>query len=119
VGVSRIGPSLIPGEFVEFKGLAASAAVISLTLRTDSTTFLWPNDFLDEMSAEVQSCSTGLNPIEYRYMTDDVKEVIVTDSLEWVHSDGIYGIAFVFHVDSINDQIYPCNGMANAYFVCQ
>jgi hypothetical protein len=73
-------------------------------------------EILDEMSAEVQSRSTGLNPIEYIYMTDDLKEeeVVVTGSLEWVHSDDIDGIAFVFHVDSIKDQTYPCNGMANA-----
>jgi hypothetical protein len=43
-------------------------------------------EILDEISAEVQSRRTGLNPIEYIYMTDDVKEVVVTDSLEWVHS---------------------------------
>jgi hypothetical protein len=56
------------------------------------------------------------NPIEYIYVTDNLKEVVVTGSLEWVHSDDIDGIAFVFHVDSIKDQTYPCNGMANAYF---
>jgi hypothetical protein len=49
-------------------------------------------------------------------VTDDLKEVVVTGSLEWVHSNDIDGIAFVFHVDSIKDQTYPCNGMANAYF---
>jgi hypothetical protein len=76
-------------------------------------------EILDKMSAKVQSCSTGLNPIDYRYVTDDVKEVFVTDSLEWIHSNDIDGIAFVFHVNSIKDQTYPCNGMANAYFVCQ
>jgi hypothetical protein len=50
------------------------------------------------------------------YVTDDVKEVVVTDSLKWVHSDDIDGITFVFHVNFIKDQTYPCNGMANAYF---
>jgi hypothetical protein len=61
-------------------------------------------EILDEISAEVQSRSTGLNPIEYIYMTDDVKEVVVTDSLEWVHSNDIDGIAFVSHADSIKGQ---------------
>jgi hypothetical protein len=42
MGVSRIGASLIPDEFVKLTG--ALAAVASLMLRTDLTTFLWPND---------------------------------------------------------------------------
>jgi len=133
VGVSRIGASLIPGEFVEFNGCKCRGRIIDVAHGFDnipmaerpseredrSFLLVQKYEILDEMSAEVQSRSTGLNPIEYRYVTDDVKEVVVTDSLEWVHSDGIDGIAFVFHVDSINDQIYPCNGMANAYFVRQ
>jgi hypothetical protein len=133
VGVSRIGASLIPGEFVKFNGCKCRGRIIDVAHGFDnipmaerpseredrSFLLVQKHEILDEMSAEVQSRSTGLNAIEYRYVTDDVKEVDVTDSLEWVHSDGIDGIAFVFHVDSINDQIYPCNGKANAYFVRQ
>jgi hypothetical protein len=36
------------------------------------------------------------------YLADDVKEVTVTDSLEWVSND-IDGIAFVFHVNATKD----------------
>jgi hypothetical protein len=36
-------------------------------------------------------------------MTDDMREVAVTDSLKWVHSDNVDGITFVFHVDSTKD----------------
>jgi hypothetical protein len=130
VGVSRIGASLIPGEFVEFNGCKCRGRIIDVVhgfdnipsaeqpSERDDGSFLRVQKYeiLDEMSAEVQSRSTGLNPIEYIYVTDDLKEVVVTGSLEWVHSDDIDGIAFVFHVDSIKDQTYPCNGMANAYF---
>jgi hypothetical protein len=132
VGVSRIGASLIPGEFVEFNGCKCRGRIIDVahgfdnipmaerpSEREDGSFLLVQKyEILDEMSAEVQSRSTGLNLIEYRYVTDDVKEVVVTDSLEWVHSNGIDGIAFVFHVDSINDQIYPCNGMAKQCILC-
>jgi hypothetical protein len=70
--------------------------------REDRSFFLMQKyESLDEMP-KVQSCSASLSRVEYRYVTDDVKEVIVTDSLEWV-SKNIDGIAFVFHVDSIKN----------------
>jgi hypothetical protein len=97
VGVSRTGASLIPGEFVEFNGCKCRGRIIDYfinneivpkpvidALRTDSTTFLRPND---------QKWKGG-------------RELFARAKID--------GIAFVFHVDSIKDQTYPCNRMANA-----
>ena len=95
VEVSRIGASLIPGEFVEFNGCKCRGRIIDVVhgfdniptaeqpSERDDGSFLRVQKYeiLDEMSAEVQSRSTGLNPIEYiyvSYVTDDLKEVVVT-----------------------------------------
>jgi hypothetical protein len=87
VGVSRIGASLIPGEFVEFNWCKCHGHIIDVVhgfnnipsaeqpSERDDGSFLRmqfahaKNEILDEMSAEVQSRSTNLNPIEYIYMT--------------------------------------------------
>jgi hypothetical protein len=56
MGVSRIGASLIPGEFVEFNWCKCRGHIMPLTSCTDSTTFLQPNNQVKGMTGAFCAC---------------------------------------------------------------
>jgi len=127
--IENVGATLAPGEFVQYDGFNSVARIIDVEHTRDRIPNVErPHDgkegcFIllqcyqqpDDSDSDIQSKNTPLDPVEYKYVTD-VTEVVATEFLEWVHADRVSGIAFVFHVDEIKDQVVQCNGISNSRF---
>ena len=58
-----------------------------------------------------------LNSAEYPNIPSTLQEVIQTNNVEWISVGNVVTIAFVFHIKEINDGVFNCCGMRNAFYI--
>ena len=58
-----------------------------------------------------------LNPTDYDNIPSAMKEVVMTRLVRWIPLCSIDFICWVFHYKSIEDMMYRCGGIFNAFFV--
>lgn len=54
---------------------------------------------------------------KYANSPDSLLEVALTCQLKWVPIASIQSLAFVFHIDAVQERKYIFGGMSNAYFI--
>ena len=53
----------------------------------------------------------------YPYVPDSLLEVQRTSVLHWIDARSILAISFVFHIDQVNQCLYSCSGIRNAFII--
>jgi len=126
--IEDIDAYVVPGEFVLYDNSvgrvldveASLSGIIPAHVRPTNA----PNDgcffriqhykTFEEAAVEPEM---HLDPYAYSNVTDDIDEGFASLTEEWVHCSRVKCIAFIFHIESINEQTYACNGISNAFCI--
>ena len=57
------------------------------------------------------------NSANYPNISASLREVVQTNNLEWIRVANVRSIAFVFHIETINQGVNNCSGMRDAFFI--
>jgi len=126
--IEHIDAHVGPGEFVLFDNTVGRVLDVAASLSDITPAHVRPTGAPnDGCFFHIQHYKTfgeagvepevHLDPYAYSNVTDEIDEVFASLTEEWVHCSRVSCIAFVFHVESINEQTYACNGISNAFCI--